>query len=39
MPVYSKIQQIRGAKRRERQQKWKQKKIAKNDLVINAECF
>jgi hypothetical protein len=26
MPVYSKIQQIRDAKRRERQQKWKQKK-------------
>jgi hypothetical protein len=25
MPVYSKIQQIRDAKRRERQQKWKQK--------------
>ena len=26
MPVYSNIQQIRDAKRRERQQKWKQKK-------------
>ena len=26
MPVYSKIQQIRDVKRRERQQKWKQKK-------------
>ena len=25
MPVYSTIQQIRDAKRRERQQKWKQK--------------
>jgi hypothetical protein len=26
MPVYSKIQQIRDAKRRERQPKWKQRK-------------